>query len=478
MTANYMTVDADSFRSFELQQSLFDIRINDVPIWERIRFKIWREIKQQHGTGQAHTSVDKTLQDYVTGGLLFAKNLVHRNPFFAEESDIAFFGHQRRKKEADGFWWDIYCDPIHNECEYEHVHFESDYLLNHLTPAKTEDLRYLDLITYGNTIQKLLGINDVSIPESDRHHLRELEAEFSREFNADIDLVARVEQKLAHRKRTLPLYRRLLNKVSPNLVVVVVGYGSENLIEACGELDIPVTELQHGVIYEDHFGYSYPGSRTKETFPDYLLVWGEFWKDAIETPLSDDRVIPVGYPYLEQTKQQYENVEPDNQILFISQGTIGAELSQFALEVAQHPDIDYEVRYKLHPGEYDRWESEYPWLVNAEAPITIIDGSEPPLYELFAESNVQIGVGSTAVYEGLLFGLETYVYDCEGSTVLQPLIYEGSAELISTTDELVDSLGSGASAFNKEYYFEQHATQTMCQVLSRLEAEGTTYYNK
>jgi len=269
-----MTVDAGSFRSFELQHSLFDIRINDVPIWERIRFGVWREIKQQHGTGQAHTSVDKTLRDYVTGGLLFAKNLAHRNPFFAEESDIAFFGHQRRKKEADGFWWDIYCDPIHNECEYEYVHFESDYLLNHLTPAKTENLRYLDLITYGSTIQKLLGINDVSIPESDRHHLRELEAEFSREFNADIDLVARVEQKLTHRKRTVPLYRKLLDKVSPNLVVIVVGYGSENLIEACSEQDIPVAELQHGVIYEDHFGYSYPGSRSKETFPYYLLVWG------------------------------------------------------------------------------------------------------------------------------------------------------------------------------------------------------------
>jgi hypothetical protein len=271
---------------------------------------------------------------------------------------------------------------------------------------------------------------------------------------------------LYDRRTTLPLYRRLIDRVDPELVVVIVSYGRETFIEACKQQGVPVAELQHGVIYDHHFGYSFSGTRTKETFPDYLLTFGEFWTDAAAYPIPEERVIPVGYPYLEQSVDKYDDVEPRDQLLFISQGTIGERLSKFAMEVEQYPEIDYNIVYKLHPGEYNRWKTEYPWLTNTD--ITVIDSSEPPLYELFAESSVQVGVGSTAVYEGLSFGLETYVFDCEGATVLQPLVDEGSAKLISTTDELANSLGHREFKFDTEYYFESRATQTMCKVLSQL----------
>lgn len=470
-----MTIDANTFCAFEQQQSLFNIRINNVPIWERIRFGVWREIKQQHGTGQAHTSVNKTLQDYLAGGLLFAKNLIYRNPFFAEESNLMFVGHERRKKQEDGFWWDIYCDPIHNACEYEYVHFETDYLLDHLSPAKTDNLRYLDLIQYSGIIQKLLPISGVSLSKSDRHKLRQLEGKFSNEFSVNVNLVERVERKLGYRKAILPLYRKLLKRINPNLVLVVVGYGNETLIEACDEQDIPVAELQHGVIYKNHFGYSYSGSRNKESFPDYILVWGEFWKKAVEFPLPDERVIPVGYPYLEQSAKMYSKSKQKDQLLFISQGTIGKELSKFAVEVDQHPDIKHDLVYKLHPGEYNRWETEYPWLIGTD--IEVIDSPDPPLYQLFSESCGQIGVYSTAVYEGLYFGLETYLYECPGEEILQPLLNNGTAKLVTSPKELASVFENGSQSFSQEYYFCSNATEQVCNVINQLATNGTSLKN-
>ena len=92
--------------------------------------------------------------------------------------------------------------------------------------------------------------------------------------------------------------------------------------------------------------------------------------------------------------------------------------------------------YKLHPGEYDRWREAYPWLVDAD--IKVIDSSEPPLYELFARSSVQVGVASTAIYEGLTFDLETYIYDCQGWAVTKPLVADGAATLVASADELAD----------------------------------------
>ncbi|WP_206538427.1 hypothetical protein [Natronorubrum sulfidifaciens] len=273
------------------------------------------------------------------------------------------------------------------------------------------------------------------------------------------------------RRTTLPLYRRLLERVNPELAVVVVSYGREPFIEACKEQDIPVVELQHGVIHEHHFGYLYSGPRTKETFPDYLLTFGDFWKDSFEFPIPDDRVVSVGYPYLEESVDKYDDVNTRDQLLFISQGTIGEQLSKFAMEVEQHPEIDHEIVYKLHPGEYDRWEDEYPWLL--EADFEIVDSSEPPLYKLFSESNVQVGVGSTAVYEGLCFNLETFVY--ENSSVLQPLVDEGSAAVVSTADELASALGNKSRSFNRDYYFTPKATQRACETIQRLAEDGTVY---
>jgi hypothetical protein len=454
------------FKKLELEFSLFDTRIDNVAIWERLRFGIYRDIQQANGQNQAHTSIALDSDDYLEGAKSWFKNIFYRNPFLTSKQDILFIGHPRRKQEPDGYWWDIYCDPIHEKCTLESVHFEKPYLLDHRTPAKTESLRYLELIEYGGTIQRKLGLHNIALPADARNRLEEIERTIEQRFDTEVNLTTRIVRELRNRRCRLWLYKRLLDRVRPELAVVVVSYGKETFIEACQSKGIPVVELQHGVIHSDHLGYSYSGSRTKEMFPDYLFTWGEFWGDRVEFPIPDERVIPVGYPYLEQRRNQYTDVASKDQILFISQGTIGEQLSKFAIEVDQHPDIDYNVVYKLHPGEYDRWREEYPWLVNAD--FEAIDGSEPPLYQLFAESSVQVGVGSTAVYEGLAFDLETYIYRCPGSEVLQPLVAENSAEIVSSVEELAGKLGTGAGRFDRDRYLAPDATEQVCAVLDDL----------
>jgi len=181
-------------------------------------------------------------------------------------------------------------------------------------------------------------------------------------------------------------------------------------------------------------------------------------------------VIPVGYPYLEQAAHSYDGVETTDQLLFISQGTIGEQLSKFAVAVDQHPEISSEVVYKLHPGEYDRWRTEYPWLVDSD--IEVVDSSEPALYRLFAESNGQVGVYSTAIYEGLQFGLETYLYDCEEGETLQPLLDDGVATLVSSVEQLVSAFDNGSGEFDRERYFATDATGRVCETLREIRANG------
>jgi len=457
----------NQFELFEQNLDLFSVGIDGIPIWERIRVDIFREITRKKGQGQAHTHSEDELKNYLQGFGMWVKNIVHRNPYLADEHDFLFVGHQRRKLEQDGYWWDLYCDPVHEQSDLDYVHMEEPHLLSHRKPAKTERLRYLDLIDYGGTIQRKLGLCSPSIPDDVASRLREAEAEVERRFDVEIDIVAEAQKALYVRNTTLPLYERLLDRVDPEVVVLVVSYGKETLIEACKRKNVPVVELQHGIIYDQHFAYSYPEGETKTTFPDYLLTFGEFWNENARFPIPDDRVIPAGYPYLEQRLDRYDDVEPAKQLLFISQGTIGRELSQFALEVHEDDRIDHEVVYKLHPGEYDRWEEEYPWL--AASDIRVIDESEPPLYQLFAESSAQVGIGSTAVYEGLCFDLETFVYEGDDAYMLRPLVEDGAAPMIKGLDELAEQLGSSVGGrFDREWFFKSDSVTNILEELERI----------
>lgn len=461
------------FLGMEAELNLLDRTVDgDLYFWERIRKKVYDEINKEKGKrGQAHSARTSKTDD-IKKGVRLLKNAFQKNPFLAGEADYLFYGHSRRKKLEDGLWWDIYCDPIVDTLkDDEYLLIESPYLASHCTPAKTENIRHLDMITYADGVREKLNLYS-GLTSEDKELLEDIENEIQSRFGVAIDLISLVERKALNRNTSVPLYKRLLKRVDPDIAVLVVSYGKETFIEACNELQIPTVELQHGVIHTNHLGYHYPGDRTKRYFPDYLLTFGEYWNDCVDYPIEDERVIAVGYPYLEQRRKKYEDVNSSDQILFISQGTIGEQLSKFAMEVNEHPDIDHDIVYKLHPGEYDRWRDEYPWLVDAD--FEVIDSSEPPLYELFAKSSAQIGVGSTAVFEGLCFDLETFVYDCPGSSVLASLVDEDAAELVSSADELASSLGAGKVAFDREYYFEPNATENACQVLEGLASEGSS----
>lgn len=461
-----MTLDPETFENFEIEQSLFEITINNVPIWERIRHNVYRSIEEQfYGLGQAQPSPNN-YQDYLDGIYLFLKNMFIRNPYTASNHSYIFFHSARRAKHEDGFWWDIYCDPIYESCELDYIHMEKPYSMKHWRPPRTDNLRYTDLIIIGSEIQKKIGINTPSIPPNTRDKLRQANNRIHEIFEVNIDLVDKTIAALHNRNTRLWMYERLLKRINPSVVVVVSSYNQETLIEACNKCDVTVVEIQHGVIHSSHFGYSYKGARNKVYFPDYLLTWGDFWSNNVDYPISDNKVKSVGFPYLEQNYKQYMDISPNNQLLFISQGSVGRKLSKFAIKINRHPEFKWNIVYKLHPGEYDRWQSDYPWLKKSD--IEVIDNSENSLYELFAGSKAQIGVSSTAIYEGLMFDLETYIFNCKGTRVVTPLIEEGVATTVDSVEELLENLGRGTKSFNQNHYFKPNSSNNICDILNSI----------
>jgi hypothetical protein len=423
----------ERFFQFETKQSLFEARIDGAPIWERIRFQVHRRLLQERGLiGQAHPHFDLS---YFHGARRIVENAVRRNPFLASPCDVLVYGHERRKQLADGQWWDLYCDPLTSELDLSYVHLEQPHNGAHRRPAKTENLRYVDLIQYGGGVFNLLTPDSWTVSSGDLGPFEAAEQALCDEFGVEVDVADLAAGQALVRATRLPLWRRLIRRLDPEIAVVLVGYMRETFVEACQMEGIPVVELQHGVVYPEHVGYAYPTTEPS-VFPDYLLTFGEFWNDAAPYPLPPERIRSVGYPYLERRTTGLEDIDATGEVAFISQGTIGADLSRVAVETAER--LDRDVVYKLHPGERDRWKRDYPWL--SRSGVRVVDGSDVALYDLLNRATAVVGVNSTALYEALAFDTDVYLLPFTGVSAMERLVDAGGAIRVEDVSALVMAL--------------------------------------
>lgn len=454
---------------------MFDKEIEGVYFWERIRFSVYQQILESLNLcRQANAEIKKTILNKIFFTLRSLKSLFLINSLFTKPTKIVFFGHPRRKFLEDGKWWDIYCDPIIEKLKKkDYVYLEYPYLFGHFRPAKTENLRYLDFINLQSAIIRKFGLIKIRVNKQEKSFIEKIQEKIEKEFNINIDLVSIIVNDLLVRKSRISIYRKLLKQLSPEIVILVVSYGQETVIEICKELGIPTIELQHGVISKYDVGYSFHGERRrKRMFPDYLFTFSDYWKNSVDFPIKKDHIFSIGYPYLEKENNKYSNTIKKNQILFISQRTIGKELSKFAVEVSGHKEISYNVIYKLHPREHNHWKKEYPWLAKAnnEGRIKVNENETRSLYELMAESKIQVGVYSTAIYEGLNFGLKTYLLNVFGIEYMDFLLLSGAAEKVSTSNEFVEKIKKDKinREVEKEYFFRKGSIENFFTVLKSI----------
>lgn len=426
------------FLRLEEDMGLFDKIISGIRFWELSRVEVFLTLFEIKVNGHAKKfprfNELKKLLFYIRS--LFN---MRKNPFFCKTKEIMFSGGQRRVLTEDGKWWDIHVDPFLDEIDIPFMSLEYPIDLEHYGPAKTSNLYYFDILLTLGFLRQKLGLVKIRINKEEREFLDKIRWQINRQFEVDLDILKIVTRRLQEHQSLLPLCLNLLRRIRPKLVVMVSNYARKSLVKACKILHILAVEIQHGVISSYHPGYSFPPSAFNNVaYPDYLLVFGDYWRSIANFPIDADRVVPVGYPYLEKKIEQYARLNRKKQILFISQSRIGIPISKFAVELSKIPGLGYNIVYKLHPREVSNWRTKYPWLVDAN--VEVIDTLGTDLYRLLGESTIQVGVSSTAIYEGLAYGLRTFLIDTLGVDYFDSLIKTGLVEKISTVDEMVSLL--------------------------------------
>ncbi len=421
----------EKFLAIEEELGLLNRRIAGEPFWELIRSGVRRKILGEMGIYSKKEAPRIQGTGYlVRVALHILGDSLFRNPYFAGKADLLFFGMHRRRLLEDGFWHDIYCDPLIEQLEKEGARclmIERPPFGRPIPgPVKTRRISYYDFIEACALLVRRLGLARIRFSADDRAFLEKVQERINGEFGTSVNLLLHAKLALEAEKSLLPFYRALLSRVAPKAVVVVNSAGHIQLIKACRERGIPLIELQQGALHR----YMLEGL---EYVPDYFFAYGDFWKQFVTLP--PERVLSVGFPYYELESKKYREVpRKNNQILFLSQPTTGRLISRLALELARELGDEWRIVYKLHPEEGAGWRTRYPSLVDSQ--VAVMTDEDKSLYELLAESAVQAGVNSTALYEGLGFGLPTYLVEAPGVETMDALLEVGSARLVSSATEL------------------------------------------
>lgn len=316
-------------------------------------------------------------------------------------------------------------------------------------PLEYSDTKYVVL----PAVKMYLTIHILKKTKKHRQLIRDIEKEIiplikslGIEFDMSLDekyFVESVYSGWVYHNISKKYYIKLINRIKPNAVVEQCYYSGHNMVinEVAREYGIPSIELQHGIMGASAVPYnSHYNCDNVSAYPRYIFLYSQYWKDNTHFPIQDDHVIVAGNPYLDKMIGKTKGVDKtENIILFVSQPAITNALSDFALCVAKYiedNDVEYKIIYKLHPNEQHEYFRILEKFRDFSDICCVADAEKMDIYDCFQKCCMQVGIFSTALYEGVAAGLLTYVYNYSGCEEIEDLYLNGYAKLVNSAEEI------------------------------------------
>ena len=425
---------------FENEFDLLDMEIQGVKVWQYMRMQIYYAIAEKSGIFQTPHAQKKTIYGQLKKSLTYIKGLIFYNPFliFNQNVDEIVIEHPR-PKHIDGEDIDIYTQYYLNQLDksgQNYLVLERPFLNEFHGKTYTPHRKYLDAFIVMSAIRAKLF--PARLDGDEKKLIKKLEQELKEQFEVDINLTNILTAAVTKFQSNYGMYQRLFSKFQPEKLVVAVSYAYGDAIKAAKDMGIETVEIQHGTFSKYHLGYSFPDRVDDlDYFPDKFLAWGEYWKNLNVIPLSKKTILITGFTHFNSLREMYKDLaRKQHQVLVLSQGALGPQIADKILE-----QIDSlkgcSLVYKLHPGEYSRW-NEYSSLVRlSELPnVEIVEDED--IYKLFAESSFQVGVFSTALYEGLGFDCKTILLELPGIEYMADLIKNDTVEVLKKDEDILN----------------------------------------
>ena len=426
----------DYFTDLEQELELLHYEVYGVKIWQYLRTRIFLNLAYETGVYELAHTKKVGFSDLLKAlpSLLFYS--LFSNPLAGNyKKDILIFN-SGRKINIEGKLIDIYTKYLIDEFDDESYEIIEELFENKHLGEEFKNRKHEDYIQVAKIIRS--KISRFKFSAKQREFIQTIELRFEADLKAKIDLLNLFRNGYLYFKNDFKVYSKILKKRKPKKIFLVSAYTNKKAIIAAAKAEgVECVEIQHGVINNNDIGYYYADQVTVDYFPDKIYVFGQYWKESVKFPLRDENVCVKGFAYLKMQIEKYKHeLKTNNQILIISQGTIGRQLSKIIFEGIQELE-EYELVYKLHPGEYGRWRTEYPELMSLSklSNVRVIENDDENLHHYLSKSRYVIGVYSTAIYEALAFNCQIMVVNLPGIEFVEDLISNDVIKLIHTMSD-------------------------------------------
>lgn len=459
-----------AFLRFETEHDLFAITVRGHCFWEYIRYAVFNHcIDSRYGYAERRT---QRMTDYLRELAWGARALVGEWLTAGTPYDIVVINYNRTNL-IEGRPRNVHMFPLVKELAGSYRILLIDRAPTHSIDDDLYPCRILRFRPF-HLLDRLTSLL-VRYTPRERAVMAEIGARVTQAFGVEVDIHRMAQTVFAWQLRTRKRYLRLFAKYSPGVVVYADDAHLKGVIAAAGMRGIPTVDLQHSLISFLNILYNYPDDpriHARSIRSDYVFTYGAFWESEYRLPV---KLVPVGFPYLEDHLERTPPAPTERERNVIVVGTLFAKdvLVRTALDLARLLP-EYTIYYKLRIEDYGDWRSRYPLEFGKTANLKVIDSNETPLLEYFARCGYQVGINSTALYEGLAFGVTTFILKTGWWAEMTRLVDEEAAFLVSTAEEIAAMIRAGARPshpLTRDQLFRQNSRKNLRDALAGVLAE-------
>lgn len=470
-------MNIDNLHAVETKYDLLNKEINGFKYWTYCRTEIESIYVNPHLYGAGyHNTRTFNLKNITIDFLSIVFNTISNGFIKHKNSNIIFFNHERRVWTGCNYEC-IYTDDLVKY--YNALAIERTYLHRHLKPISTQNILYTDKMEVTSNLWALYNIKIKhkgfkrileQLSNELGQAIKDIESLEQISLNTNDIYMFIIKQYYIYQSKK-KYFDKLIRIIKPKLVIEVVSYNMDCMImnELAYKYQYNTIELQHGTIGKNHVAYNYPLNTDKvEQLPQTILAFSNYFFKNVYLP--NVKICEVGYPYLEKMKQKYPAIRHSiKTILFISQPTTGKLLSEVAVKLSDYihnNKIRLRIIFRLHPGELLDWENKYSNLKDTD--IEIADEMKS-IYEYFSVSDFQIGTSSTALFEGMIYNLNTLVLNSYEVCYLKELCDNDFAVLVNGHLDIIDAI-ENSWKFKEINFWRNGSLETIKKYINNSEA--------
>ena len=441
-------LNMQKFNHFEKQLNLLEQQVRGFHYWGYLRFDIYRIItKAEDGIKN-----DGSVERYKFGNIFkFIVRSIFLNPTHkVKGKDVLFLANSKRVYNGLNYEC-IFTDEIAKEFRKNSYSagLPTSESLEQMLPNESDNFLFLDYIIFWGQIWKIFHKEKYSKESKEFNQIaKKLSLEIKENFSIEIEedyIYKKMMNTYMDYVIRREMVRRLLEKINPKVIVEMDGYSHSRMVfnEIAKELNIVTIELQHGILGKGHPAYNYPKKKQYDFVPDKIFLFSKYWKDACDFPQYEENIIVTGFPYMDRSKKKYLDIkkeENDLSIIVISQPIFSEKLLPHIvklIELFEESEVNYNLIYKLHPKESLDEESESWIKLKRNKRVEIVNNSQKHVHFYLSKCDIQIGMHSTVIFEGLTFGLRTFIYRMPSTVkMMTDIVDKGYARMFNDASSL------------------------------------------